>query len=374
MRVLRLGLGDDRAVDLHPAASVVTGLTDDQRTALRRGFTAIGTGLSPSSAGLVEAHGLLLDATQDDLDLLDVPSTATATVATVAEVPGAIPEDDADRLRTAERDLLLLAADRWRAGQDLARTEAARVPDPPTGDDRARLLRARIARHEARDPEPLRVALDRVRDAGRTWEAPEPTELIEALAGLGLDTADLGLPLDELVRMAEDWLDERRREADWVVGALVELQGIEDALAAGALPGAPPAADLDELRLRASRAAVTHSDAVTRADELRAQLVASHAPRPAADQLQEHLVARLSAHRPARLAGAVPLVLDGVLGHLDDGEATSLLDRVAGLAGSVQLVVVDDHPAAAAWAEAAGILRAALVGPVDSAEEPAPPC
>lgn len=373
MRVLRLGLGDDRAVDLHPAASVVTGLTDDQRTALRRGFTAIGTGLSPSSAGLVEAHGFLLDATQDDLDLLDVPSTPTATVATVAEVPGTIPEDDADRLRTAERDLLLLAADRWRAGQDLARTEAARVPDPPTGEDRARLLRARIARHEARDPEPLRVALDRVRDAGRTWEAPEPTELIEALVGLGLDTADLGLPLDELVRMAEDWLDEHRREADWVVGALVELQGIEDALAAGALPGAP-AADLDELRLRASRATATHADAVMRADELRSQLVASHAPRPAAAQLQEHLVARLSAHRPARLAGAVPLVLDGVLGHLDDGEATSLLDRVAGLAGSVQLVVVDDHPAASAWAEAAGILRAARVGPVDSAEVPAPPC
>lgn len=370
MRILRLGVGDERAVDLHPSVSVVTGLTDGQRTALRRGFTAIGTGLSPRSAGLLEAHGLLLDATQDDLDLLGIPATAATTVATVAEVPGAVPADAADQLRIAERDLLLLAVDRWRSHQDLAVAETAPgAPDPPD-EERAQLLRARIARHQARDPEVLRVALDRDRDAARTGAVLESTALVEALAGLGIDTADLGLARDELVRIAEDWLDERQREADRVVGAQVELRGIEDARRAEAAAGSPPP-DLDELRRRASHATATHAEAVVRADELRSQLVERHTPRPDAAQLREHLVARLVDHRPARLAGAVPLLVDGVLGHLDDADATRLLDRVAGLAGSVQLVVVDEHPAAAAWVEAAGILRAALVGPVASAEVPA---
>src|SRR3546814_6018925 len=72
MRVLRLGLGDARAVDLHPSVSVVTGLTERQHTALRRGFRAIGTGLSPRSAGLVEAHGLLLD--RSDEHTSELPS------------------------------------------------------------------------------------------------------------------------------------------------------------------------------------------------------------------------------------------------------------------------------------------------------------
>lgn len=372
MRVLRLGLGDARAVDLHPSVSVVTGLTERQHTALRRAFRAIGTGLSPRSSGLVEAHGLLLDTTQDDLDLLEVPATPASTVATAADVPGAIPDADAERLRTAERDLLLLAAERWRACQGRTAVADARREVAPTAGaaGRAAALRARIARHAALDPEPVRVALDRARDAHRAGVAPDPGGLEAALALVGLDVADLGLPVPELVRLAQDWLEEHHTEGERVVGATVELEGIERSG-----PGSAADADADAVRAvrrRASRAGATHVEAVVRADELHAALVVRHQPQPDLDALQAHLADRLAHHRPDRLAGAVPLVLDGLLGHLRDDEVVALLDRTARLAGAVQLVVVDEHPAATRWAEGVGMRRAAVVSPAATAEAPPP--
>lgn len=369
MRVLRLGLGDARAVDLHPSVSVVTGLTERQHTALRRGFRAIGTGLSPRSAGLVEAHGLLLDTTQDDLDLLEVPATPASTVATAAGVPGAIPDADAEHLRTAERDLLLLAAERWRACRGLTAVAGARREMASTAGatGRAAELRARIARHAALDPEPVRVALDQARDADRAGVALAPARLEAALARVGLDVADLGLPVPELVRLAHDWLEEHHAEGGRVVGTTVELAGIERW-------GDGPSADEDDdvlaLRRRASRAGATHVEAVVRADELQAALVARHQPRPDLEALQTHLAGRLAYHRPERLAGAVPLVLDGLLGHLDADEVVALLDGTAGLAGAVQLVVVDEHPAATRWAEGVGMRRAAVISPAATDEVP----
>ncbi|MFP5579179.1 MAG: hypothetical protein ACLGIZ_13230 [Acidimicrobiia bacterium] len=371
MRVLRLGLGDAGAVDLHPSVSVVTGLTERQHTALRRGFRAIGTGLSPRSAGLVEAHGLLLDTAQDDLDLLEVPATPASTVATAAGVPGAIPEAAAERLRTAERDLLVLAAERWRACRGrTAIAEARREVATTTGaSGRAAELRARIARHAALDPESVRVALDQARDADRAGVAPAPAGLEAALARVGLDVADLGLPVPELVGLAQDWLEEHHAEGERVVGATVELAGIERS-------GDGPATDEDDaalaVRRRASRAGAAHVEAVVRVDELHAALVARHQPRPDLDALQAHLADRLTHHRPERLAGAVPLVLDGLLGHLDADEVVALLDRTSGLAGAVQLVVVDEHPAAKRWADSVGFRRAAVVSPSSTAEAPPP--
>lgn len=352
MRVLRLGLGDGRSIDLHPAVSVVTGLTDPERRALRREFTAIGAGLAPAPVALVEAHGLLLDATQDDLDLLDVAATAASTVTTAADVPGAVPDGDAERLRTAERDLVRHAA--ARAGSRRADRGDERDPSPARPDLAARAveLRERLARHEQRDPEGVRVALDHARDAERSGRALDEAGMVGALGVVGLDTADLGLPAGELVRMAEDWLAERAREAAWAVGAHVELDGIER----GSGPVGTGAKD-------ALAAEQVHADAVARTDELRSQLVADHAPRPTFHDLETHLLGRLGEHRPDRLAGAVPLLLDGVLAHLDEVEVARLLDRVAAAAGPVQLVVSDEHPAARAWADAAGVHRAAVVTP-----------
>lgn len=365
MRVLRLGLGDDHLVDLHPSTSLVTGLTGRQRDVLRRGFAAIGAGLAPGTPGLIESHGVLLDASQDDLDLLEAAATPVSAVATLAEVPGAVPAADAEVLRTAGRDLLLLATDRWRACRALAHAEV--VAARPTRSallERAGVLRARVARHEARDAEPVRIALDALRDRRRHGGAPDGAVLVRALAGVGIDVADLGLPLDECVRIAEDWLEERRHEAAWVVGAGVELRGIEASLAVpdDVLAGVDDV-ELDELRRRAGRAVAAHAEAVDRVEQRRSDLERTHRPRPDAAELERHLVARLDAHRPDRLAGAVPLLLDGVLGHLDGPDVVALLARLAEAAGPVQLVVADGHPAAQEWVDAAGAVRAAAVAP-----------
>ena len=73
-----------------------------------------------------------------------------------------------------------------------------------------------------------------------------------------------------------------------------------------------------------------------------------------------------------RLAGAVPLLLDGVFQHLTGVDATTVLDRLAGQAGAVQVVVVDDHPAVAAWTHAVGLRRAACIEPASRPPAKAP--
>lgn len=360
MRVLRLELGEGRTVDLHPAVSVVVGLTDAERTTLRRGFTAIGAGLDPGVPGLIEAHGLLLDASQDDLDLLEAGATAAPAVVSTLDVVGVIRPDELEPLRRAERDLLLVAGERWRSrsGPAVSGTNSSVVA--ARNPERAAELRVRIARHAACDGEGVRVALDALRDATHTGRAPDPDRLAGELAAIGLDTTGLGLPAEDLVRLAEDWLDDRRREADWAVGAAVELAALDTAASRATVGDDRPE------RLRRETTA-GHAEAVTRADQVRARLAAAHAPAPCGADVGVHLADRLAAHRPDRLAGAVPLVLDALLRHLDDGEVARLLDDVAGAAGPVQVVIVDDHPAAQAWAEAAGVRRAAVVAPVPDA-------
>lgn len=364
MRVLRVHLDDDHLVDLHPAVSVVTGLSGSQRTTLRRTFDAIGAGLEPTTPALIEVHGLLFDAAQSDLDLLDLARHPGPAVAAPATLAASLPEDEAARLRTAERDVLLLSSDRIRAVDDLARAEAAAArPTHARLRDRAGSLRAGIARHEATRAEPVRTALDDVRDQQRMDGSVQAAPVADALGAVGLAVADLGLPAGEVVRIAEDWLEERSVDAAWSVGAEVELRAIEDVLALPEDPSGRHPQDPDPRRARASRAAAANAEAVERLDELRSELARRHRIRSTAQELGERLLARLADHRPDRLAGAVPLLLDGVLDHLTDVDATSVLDRLAGQAGAVQVVVVDDHPAVAAWTHAIGLRRAACVEP-----------
>ncbi|MCO8126789.1 hypothetical protein NHL50_06185 [Acidimicrobiia bacterium EGI L10123] len=371
--MLRVQLDDGHLVDLHPAVSVVSGLSEPQRATLRQAFDAIASGLEPALPALIEAHGLLLDATQADLDLLEVQGNPVGAVVTGANVDGDLPGDAATRLRTAERDVVLLSSDRWEACDELARSEIA-AARPSHGGLRARAaaLRAGIARHEAVVAEPVRAALDEVRDRRRAGAPTWAGDLVEALAGVGIDVDDLGLPVGELVRIAEDWLEERRIDVGWAVGAGVELAAIEAALAFPEPPSGGAEHDLDAPRARASRATAAHAEAIVRLDAVRAELTPRGGERPSVQDLGARLSARLADHRPTRLAGAVPLLLDGALGHLDDADVTSLLDRLAAAAGAVQVVVVDEHPAAVAWARSVGPRRAAHIEPVPRRSAAAP--
>jgi len=374
VRDLRLRVDSRRIVDLHPSLSVVHRLEPEQAATLRRGVASIAGGLAPLGDGLLEAHGLLLDATQGDLDLLDLATDPVGAVVTTADLreaeAGDAGDERAQRLRTAERDVLLLATDRRWAARAL---ESSAASADPAGRElaRAEQLRTAIALHEGTDVEPLRRALDADRDARRAApdeDAGSVAAVADELAVLGIDLRRPAVDDDEVRRVADDLLDEHLRHASWVVGARVELEGLEQRLVA-ALPAAgdratpPSVVTLPEsAERRLERATDAHAAAVARADELRQEVDAVLEPLPARD-LEWALLRRLSERRREHPAGTAPVVLDRVLRGLDDEEVERLLDRIEPLGRGVQLIVLDDHPAAVRWAAAAGSARAALVHP-----------
>lgn len=374
MRVVRVGVDEHQVVELHPAVTVVTGLDEVQRTELRRAFAAVASGLAPAATGLLEAHGVLLDLDQGALDLLEVAEVPSDAVVTPAHVPGAVADDVAERLRVAERDVRVLAAAHRRAVTALEAWEMRlHALDDPAGDALARRRRAdelglALELHRAIDPEPVRAAVDAVHDADRggPGAAGGPlARLADVLADVGLDVRSLDLPEAEVLRIAEEWSDEVRRRGSWAIGAAVELEGIEARLAPADVSDderAGVSTAVARAREAAADARRVHADALSRADHARAAARLAATPAPAAE-LEAHLLARLADQRQARLAGAVPVVLDDAFCGVPDHELGPLLDRLAQLAGGVQLVILGDDPRPAGWAHGAGPLRVAVVAP-----------
>lgn len=362
MRILRLPVDGRRAVDLHPRLSVVAGLDPEQAGRLRRAVDAITTGLAPPGGGLVEAHGLLLDATQDDLDLLDLATDPVVGVASVPTLLGTADASTLERLRTAERDVVLLATDRrWAA----AALVAARDDDGPDDRQLARAdhLRLALALHAGTDVEPLRRAVDADEDARRATGSPATGGLVDALAALGVDLRRRPVDADEVRRVADDLLDEHHRHAAWAVGAKVELDGLERALRHRLEPtgaGRPVLPESVERRLE--RATAAHADAVARADALRDAAIAERDDVPPAHGLDDAVLDALGHRWREHPAGTAPLLLDRVLHGLGDADVERLLERLGPATRGVQVVVVDDHPAAQAWVRRADPARAAVVG------------
>ncbi|HEU5081960.1 MAG TPA: hypothetical protein VFU14_01375 [Acidimicrobiales bacterium] len=372
--MVRLRVDEHQVVELHPAVTVVTGLDEAQRVELRRTFAAVASGLAPATTGLLEAHGVLLDLDQGALDLLEVAEVPSDAVLTPAHVPGAVPDEVAERLRVAERDVRVLAAAHRRAAAALEAWDARlQALDDPDGDSLARRRRAdalglALDLHRATDPEPVRAAVDAVHDAERSAPgvAVEPVaRLADSLADVGIDVRSLDLPDAEVLRIAEEWSDEVRRRGSWAIGAAVELQGLEARLTpadASDDERAEVSAAVARSRDAAADARRVHADALLRADHARDAARLAATPAAAAD-LEGHLLGRLAEQRQARLAGAVPVVLDEVFGAVPDDQLGPLLDRLAQLAGGVQLVVSGDDPRPAEWGRAADPLRVAVVAP-----------
>ncbi|MGK2949823.1 MAG: hypothetical protein ACSLFP_14730 [Acidimicrobiales bacterium] len=82
-----------------------------------------------------------------------------------------------------------------------------------------------------------------------------------------------------------------------------------------------------------------------------------------ADEVEWYLLARLAGQRAVSLAGGLPLVIDGALRGLDRGAVRHILDRLARMAETVQIIVVSDDPAVEEWAAEVGVERAAVVAP-----------
>lgn len=105
MRILQLDASADgsQVLDLHPRLSVVFGLDPAERSHVLDAVAALPSGDAAGAHGLLEAHGILLDLTTENLALLELHEPKV-NVLRPSDVPGAM---DPDELRKAvERHLL----------------------------------------------------------------------------------------------------------------------------------------------------------------------------------------------------------------------------------------------------------------------------
>jgi hypothetical protein len=102
VRVLRLNLGDHEA-DFHRYISVVHVKDETLRNQLIAALRGIPAGHVDGVTGLVEAHGVMLDLTADNLALLDIPNDDTAALDPVV-TPEELPAGGLDPNVVARRD------------------------------------------------------------------------------------------------------------------------------------------------------------------------------------------------------------------------------------------------------------------------------
>lgn len=130
MRLLRLDGGPSGpTVDLHPFFTVIRGLAGEPRHDVLRALRALPAGEDPGLAGLVEAHGVLLDLDQDNLRLLDLAADLDVVVQSsdldLAPVdPGAGPAGTSSP-QPSDGDPPGGAADAARAAEEAQETYAA---------------------------------------------------------------------------------------------------------------------------------------------------------------------------------------------------------------------------------------------------------
>jgi hypothetical protein len=142
MRLLRLDGGSGGpTVDLHPFFTVIRGLGGPARQEVLAALRALPAGADPGMAGLVEAHGVLLDLDAETLGMLDLRSDLDVVVRhrdllqanepvglQVAEAQSVAPgEDAADARRLADDANETYAA--LRDGLDRLHDERQRVSD-----------------------------------------------------------------------------------------------------------------------------------------------------------------------------------------------------------------------------------------------------
>ena len=81
------------------------------------------------------------------------------------------------------------------------------------------------------------------------------------------------------------------------------------------------------------------------------------------EELEWYLLSRVAAQRSVSYAGSVPLVLDDTLDEVDGDDLVHLLSRLERMSTAVQVIVLSDDDAVAAWAESVGPDRAMALSP-----------
>src|SRR4051812_36258408 len=119
MRVLSLRLGDEQ-LKLHPLVTVVNGLDPALRARLVEVIAALPAGRAEAS-GLIEAHGVLLELTFENLAMLELDSDIDVVVRR-DELPGAelSPAARGGSTVRARHEELLAALEKRRAEKDRA--------------------------------------------------------------------------------------------------------------------------------------------------------------------------------------------------------------------------------------------------------------
>jgi hypothetical protein len=121
-------------LDLHPFVSIVRGLEGGLRAEFINAMSALPSGRDPGLAGLVEAHGVVLDLSPDALALLDLHESLDVVVRR-EDLPGRPTPPSADARAEAQRVAESLVGARQREVDDakLALEAARRARDASAG-------------------------------------------------------------------------------------------------------------------------------------------------------------------------------------------------------------------------------------------------
>lgn len=255
---------------------------------------------------------------------------------------------------------------------------AAPPPDPPDpvadASDRtlreARWAEVETARSAVADAESLAARRSASASEARDLEAllGSATEAEQAAAeDVATAETELGSGVDQQVNAAAERLaDAERLLAE---ARATEAEVISRIEARRDMNGVKPLLDAAHAEVADAEAAVRATAAIeqsiatelsaTDADLATAIAAESAAGAAAEDRDRSTLVddtdwallGRLAALRHVGPGGSAPLVLDDPFTALTDDEVPILLDRLAQMAGAVQVVVVSDRSAVLAWAE-----------------------
>ena len=114
MRLLQLATAPQRLIDLHPNLTVVAGLDDADRKRLSETITGLARGTAPGTAGLLEAHGVLFDLSDEMVEVLEVVAPDLRPVVTASDLP-TVGRDPRARERVAAERALVELEGRWAA-------------------------------------------------------------------------------------------------------------------------------------------------------------------------------------------------------------------------------------------------------------------